>query len=86
MKLHELRAKKGLNQWDLRLLTGIHQSKISLIESDYILPTNEERLKLAQALGVAPGALTFKLKSFDDIIDVALGADGQDTLKEAKHV
>ncbi|OPY13842.1 MAG: helix-turn-helix protein [Syntrophus sp. PtaB.Bin138] len=80
MKLHEIRAKKGRTQWDLRLLTGIHQVKISLIESGYVLPTDEERMKLAQALGVAPGALTFKLKSFGDIIDVASGAVGQDTL------
>ena len=49
---------KGQTQWDVANATGINQSKISLIETGRI--TNipqEERAKLAQALGEAPETL-----------------------------
>ncbi len=38
-------------QWDLRRDTGIHQSKISLIERGYVEPSSAEKSMLAAALG-----------------------------------
>lgn len=53
MILKEIREERGVTQWDIRIATGIHQSKISLIENGYVLPTDREKKKIAQALGVA---------------------------------
>jgi hypothetical protein len=47
------RAIKRKTQWDLRKLTGIHQSKTSLIEHGYIIPDDKEKAAIAEALGVA---------------------------------
>jgi transcriptional regulator with XRE-family HTH domain len=82
MKLQEVRSERDLSQWDLKLLTNIHQTKISLIESGYVIPTAEERRKLARALGVDPGELAFELKSF---VGTHLSADSvaQQKFKEA---
>ena len=38
-------------QWDLARLTGINQTKISLIENAYVTPSENEKKKIAQALG-----------------------------------
>ena len=54
MNLKELRFRKGLTQFDLRIRTGIHQSKISLVESGYMQLRDEERRKLAKVFGVRP--------------------------------
>lgn len=51
MSLLDARIKRRFTQWDLRLKTGIHQSKISLIENSYIAPTDDEKRKIAKALG-----------------------------------
>jgi len=50
----EARFKKKKTQWDVRLATGIHQSKISLMERGYVIPDNSERNLIAKALGVNP--------------------------------
>jgi transcriptional regulator with XRE-family HTH domain len=52
MHLKELRARRKLTQWDLRNQTGVHQSKLSLIEKGYISPTEREKEKIAGALSV----------------------------------
>jgi len=52
MDLFEARARKRLTQWDIRKATGIHQSKVSLIERGYIQPTEEEKKLLAEVLGL----------------------------------
>lgn len=52
MTLKEARFKKGFTQFDLRLKTGIHQSKISLLERNYMVPREDEKARLAKALGV----------------------------------
>jgi len=51
MNLFEARAKKRKTQWDLREETGIHQSKISLIEHGYVEPLEQEKRAIARALG-----------------------------------
>ncbi|TKJ32435.1 transcriptional regulator [bacterium (candidate division B38) B3_B38] len=50
-RLRETRLLKRITQFQLRILTGIHQSKISLIENGLIDPTQDEEKKLAKALG-----------------------------------
>ncbi len=53
-KLKEIRAVKRITQFQLRISTGIHQSKISLMENGLIFPREDERKKIAKALGVMP--------------------------------
>jgi transcriptional regulator with XRE-family HTH domain len=56
-KLREVRARERVSQFRLRLLSGVHQSKISLIENDLIEPRIDELRKLSKALGVRPEEL-----------------------------
>ena len=63
MDLRTTRILKGLNQYDLKLKTGIHQSKISLIERGYLVPGYVEKLKLAEALGVHISEIEWQEKS-----------------------
>jgi len=51
MDLFDARMKKRITQWDLKKLIGVHQSKISLIERGYIIPTDKEKELIAKALG-----------------------------------
>jgi len=51
-RLKEARFFKRIPQIQLWLKTGIHYSTISRIECFYIEPTNEQKEKLAEALGV----------------------------------
>jgi DNA-binding XRE family transcriptional regulator len=50
MDLVTARAMKKKTQWDVRKITGIHQSKISLLENGYIIPSDEEKTAIAGAL------------------------------------
>jgi predicted transcriptional regulator len=50
MDLKEARFKTGKSQFDLRLLTGIHQSRISCIERGYVKPRDDEKEKIESAL------------------------------------
>ena len=52
-RIREIRVIKRLSQFELRLKTGIHQSKISLIENGLIEPSGDEKAKISTALGVA---------------------------------
>lgn len=51
-RLREIRVVKRVSQFKLRLSTGIHQSKISLIENGLVEPTEDEKKKLGKALNV----------------------------------
>ena len=51
-KLREVRVVRRISQFQLRLATGIHQSKISMIENGLIEPREDEKKTLAKALGV----------------------------------
>ena len=51
-RLREVRVIKRITQFQLRLLTGIHQSKISMIENNLVSPREDEKARLARALEV----------------------------------
>ena len=53
MDLREVRFKKRMSQWELSKRTGVHQSRISLIENGHPAK-KEERVKLAKALECRP--------------------------------
>ena len=53
-KLREIRSVRRITQFQLRLSTGIHQSKISLIENGLVAPRDNEKREIARALGVKP--------------------------------
>jgi transcriptional regulator with XRE-family HTH domain len=53
-RLREVRVVKRLRQFDLRDLTGIHPSKISLIENGLVEPRPDEILKISKALDICP--------------------------------
>ena len=56
-KLREIRVVRRVTQFQLRVSTGIHQSKISMIENGLIQPRDDEKKKLAKALGVQVGEI-----------------------------
>lgn len=51
-RLREVRVVKRITQFQLRLCTGIHQSKISMIENNLIQAREDEKRRLAKAFGV----------------------------------
>lgn len=51
-RLREIRVVNRVSQFRLRLSTGIHQGRISLIENGPIEPRDDEKEGLAVALGV----------------------------------
>jgi DNA-binding XRE family transcriptional regulator len=51
-KLKEIRARNRVTQFELRLKTGIHQSKISMAENNWIELNEHEKSKIARALNV----------------------------------
>ncbi len=53
-RLREIRTRKRVTQFKLRLSTGIHQSKISLIENGLLAPREDEMERLAKALETKP--------------------------------
>ena len=50
MDLKTARVSKGKTQWDVRKSTGIHQSKVSLIENGYVVPSEMERSAISKYL------------------------------------
>lgn len=54
MKLREARFFTKVSQWELQRRTGVFQSRISVIENGYVAPREEEKIKLAKALGLKP--------------------------------
>ena len=53
MNLREARFKRNLTQFDLRLKTGISQTKISHFERGYLKPREDEKIRIVKALGVS---------------------------------
>ena len=56
-KLKVSRFLKGMTQDELFIKTGIHQSRISRIENDFIKPTSKEKELIAKALRATPEEL-----------------------------
>jgi transcriptional regulator with XRE-family HTH domain len=56
-KLREVRVVKRISQFQLRLQTGINETKISHIENGLVQPRQDEAKKLARALGITPKEL-----------------------------
>jgi predicted transcriptional regulator len=54
-QFRETRRSNKIRQWDLTKVTGVPQSKISLIENDFIRPSREERQKLQKGLETLVG-------------------------------
>ena len=52
-RLRVIRAERRLSQWQLKLMSGVHQTKISMGENDLLEFTPEEKKKIAKALGVS---------------------------------
>ncbi len=52
-RLHEIRFFKRVSQHKLAFMTGVHQSRISLIENGLIIPREDEKKKLSKALRVS---------------------------------
>ena len=49
-KLKKSRFEKNITQWELSRRSHVPQSKISLIESGYIIPSDLEKKQLSRAL------------------------------------
>jgi transcriptional regulator with XRE-family HTH domain len=56
-----------MSQYDLAILTGYTQSSISAWERGYRLPSPEQRIVLADALGVSADELKFELLTAEEI-------------------
>ena len=59
MEIKVARAIKRITQYDLANLTGIHPSKISLIENAKVRPTATEMKLIALALEMEVGDITW---------------------------
>lgn len=51
------RALQNISQWEVAKLTGLPQSRISLIENDLVIPKFKELKKLADVLDTTVDAL-----------------------------
>jgi transcriptional regulator with XRE-family HTH domain len=50
-RLRDVRVLKRVTQFELRLQTGIHQAKISMIENGLVDARDDEKERFAEALG-----------------------------------
>lgn len=73
-QLKVFRVLKRRSQWDLALEVGINQTKLSNIENDLVEASQEEKERLARALGAAVGDL-FGDEEVTTIIRVKGGKD-----------
>ena len=51
MLMLEVRFRSRRTQYDLSIMTGIPQSRLSLIERGYVIPSQIEKDKIETALG-----------------------------------
>ena len=53
MNLREARFKRNISQWELSKQSGVHQSRISLIENGHTA-REDEKVKIANKLKIDP--------------------------------
>ena len=51
-RLREIRAARRITQFDLRIKTGFSQSMLSYWERGLLLPSEDQKRKIASALGL----------------------------------
>lgn len=61
MNLRRARFEKGFTQYDIKQLTGINPSRISLAERGYIELKKSECEAIAKALGMPVESIDFQL-------------------------
>ncbi len=54
MKLRKVRKLARISQWKLAAMSGVHQSRISLIENGLISARDDEKVRLCEAMAVNP--------------------------------
>lgn len=59
----EIRQSKSMSQWSLAQRSKVHQSRISLAENGLIELNEDERRRLAEALGVTVSEIFGKEKT-----------------------
>ena len=64
MRLKEAMFVMGMTQYDLYLMTGIDQSRISYIEGGYISPREDEKQKIEDHIGIKIDWYDFRRKQF----------------------
>lgn len=52
---------KKISQFELSRRSGVHPSRLSLIENDLAVPTANERKRIAEALGLDAGEIFGKI-------------------------
>ena len=52
MQIREIRKKAGVSQWKLAAVSGVHQSRISLIENGLTSARDDEKVSLCEALAI----------------------------------
>ena len=73
-QLRKIRNLREMTQFDLRIMAGIHQSRISLIENNYVVPRDDEKKKIAKVLRT-PVEKLFPVKKRGET--VLTGAEGE---------
>jgi len=66
---YQARVIKKLTQWDIRKKTGIHQSKLSLIENGYVMPTKKEKELISEVVGIPIDEIEWSKSKKTEIID-----------------
>lgn len=56
-QLKLIRFLRGMSQFQLRLISGVSATKLSFIENGMVEPNEDEKLRIAKALGVRPEEL-----------------------------
>lgn len=78
--LKVLRVERNLTQYDISRLTGISQSRVSLIENGQRRPSDEDLDKLSVCLGIAKNTLSRKLRRWESTSNPAVTKVGEGVL------